>query len=194
MPAIKLLRKFQRLRWRWCSIWQLFFSRWFTLSIIALFLSNSWSTRVIHLFFIFFLPFVKRCIPFSINVLVSFSEIYPRSANAFPFTPFTISGIGLQSSTLPVVSLNATISAWWLMIRWSVNPKNQSTVVFPPLACCLKLRCEEARLTWQTVHIVESIKRIPSHLPWYCLSKAKHREKGLWSQLDKARISNKVRK
>ena len=121
--AIKLLNK----RWRECSIWAIFLSSSFTVSISARFLRQILSAILISEFFILFLTLVNNWIPSTNNVSKSVLPIYPLSPKSFPLiffnnTPYLS---GSLSSTPPDVNTKLRISPLSFMTRCSLKPKNQ---------------------------------------------------------------------
>ena len=137
-PAIKLPLKLTGLRCLECSIWQMFLSWSFIVSMTNLWPRRSLSPSGINLFFIFDLRLVISSNPSSNSCSKSFLPRYPLSVKSLPVRPWHQSLTGVRSLTLPVVTLKVRSSPTSLTIRWSLNPKNYPRLDFPLLERPLK--------------------------------------------------------
>ena len=105
-PAITFTTKLQLLLCLECSIWQVFFKKSLTDSIMARFLKKSRSAkRIIPCFFAFLFCLVISSTSRSRSSSNRFLETYPLSANTFPKISFVryFMTFQLRSSTLPGV-------------------------------------------------------------------------------------------
>lgn len=124
-PATRLTTKLRLLLCLECYIWQVFFKKSLTDSIMARFLNKSLSVRHNMLGFLaFFFCFVISSTPFSNNSANNFLDTYPLSANSFPKRLFVrcFMTFWLRSSTLPGVRQKLRISPQSFMTRWSLKP------------------------------------------------------------------------
>ena len=124
-------------RCRECSICAMFFSSSLAVSINALFLSRILSAILIREFLILFLTLVTSCIPLRKRFSNRAWPIYTLSAHSFPLMFFRNlpCSKGSRSSTFPGVKF----SPLSLIIRCSLNPKNQPMEHFPRSASPLNI-------------------------------------------------------
>ena len=124
-----------------CSICAMFFNSSLTVSIKARFPIRILSAILIRLFLMLFLTFVTSCIPPRNRFSNRTYPIYPLSAHSFPFM-FSKNRPcfrGSQSSTFSRVNMKLRISPLLLIIKCSLNPKNQPIEHFPHSASLSKV-------------------------------------------------------
>ena len=140
MADSELTMKLLKERCLECSICAMFFNSSLTVSIKALFLSEILSVMLIGEFFMLFFALVISCMPLRKRFSNRVYPIYPLSAQSFLFMFFrNFSRFnGSRSSTFPGVNIKLRISPLSLIIKCSLNPKNQPIEHFPRSASPLK--------------------------------------------------------
>ena len=123
-----------------CSTCAMFLSSSFTVSIMALFLSNSLSETLIKAPFMLLFNLVISCIPSTKSLLKRFLPMYPLSPNSLPCmnSKKDLYSKVLRSSTSPGVIIQLRISPFSLQIRCNLKPKNHPMEHFPLWAMPLK--------------------------------------------------------
>ena len=123
-----------------CSTCAMFLSSSFTVSIMALFLSNSLSETFINAPFMLLFNLVISCIPSTKSLWKRFLLMYPLSPNSLPCMNSikALYSKGLRSSISPGVIIKLRSSPFSLQIKCNLKPKNQPIEHFPLWAMPLK--------------------------------------------------------
>ncbi len=123
-----------------CSTCAIFLSSSFTVSIMALFLSNSLSETLIKAPFMLLFSLVISYIPSTNSFWKRFLPMYPLSPTSLPYMKSTnaLYANGLRSSTSPCVIIKLRSSPFSLQVKCNLKPKNQPMEHFPLWAIPLK--------------------------------------------------------